>query len=382
MTPKTLRPGERRAGLPPWARLTLTVSLLYVFLVAIKLMESSFKLMGGGSAGSLFEGIESPFAGLMVGVLGTVLVQSSSVTTATIVALVGSGQIGLEAAVPMIMGANIGTTVTNTLVSIGSVRRSNEFKLAFACATMHDFFNYLCVAVFLPLELATGFLSKTAVWLSGMLTSSGTQGASFKSPIKSAVKAGSKQVQGLLESTGLEDKALAVTLLLLAIGLIFLCLHNITKQMKLLLAARIEAGLNAALARSGLVGVAVGMVVTVAVQSSSITTSLLVPLCAAGILTLDNALPVTLGANIGTTVTALLASLAAESTAGLSIALVHVLFNLSGAVCFFPVPLFRRLPVLMSERLAELATRNKLWILVYVGAMFVALPLIGVFVIG
>ncbi len=368
--------------MPPWARLVITVGLLYVFLVAIKLMESSFKLMGGGSAGSLFQGIESPFAGVMVGVLGTVLVQSSSVTTATIVALVGSGQIGLTAAVPMIMGANIGTTVTNTLVSIGSVRRSGEFRRAFACATMHDFFNYLCVIVFLPLELATGFLSRTAVWLSGLLTSAGTQGASFKSPIKTAVKAGGKLVQEQVESVGLEGKTLAVTLLVLAIGLIFVCLHNITQQMKALLAARIEAGLNAALARSGLVGIAVGIVVTVAVQSSSITTSLLVPLCAAGILTLDNALPVTLGANIGTTVTALLASLAAESTAGLSIALVHVLFNLSGAVCFFPFPFMRRIPVTLARRLAVLATRNKLWILVYVGVMFVVVPLIGVFVIG
>ena len=137
------------------------VILLYGFLVAIQMMGGAIKLMGKGASEGLFEGNLNPFAGLAVGVLATVLVQSSSTTTATIVSLVGSGALALKSAVPMIMGANIGTTVTNTLVSIGHVRRGQEFQRAFAAATVHDFFNVLCVALILPLELSTGVLSSS-----------------------------------------------------------------------------------------------------------------------------------------------------------------------------------------------------------------------------
>ena len=105
---------------PLWLRVVWLIGLLFLFLVAIKLLESGIKVFGAGAASGLFEGIRNPFAALAAGILATVLVQSSSVSTATIVALVGSGEISVEAAVPMIMGANIGTTITNTLVSLGT----------------------------------------------------------------------------------------------------------------------------------------------------------------------------------------------------------------------------------------------------------------------
>lgn len=358
--------------MPAWLRLLLLLVLLYGFLVAVGLMSSAFKILGAGSAGGLFEGVVSPFAALAVGILGTVLVQSSSVTTSTIVALCGSGQLSLELAVPMIMGANIGTTVTNTLVSVGSVRRSGEFRRAFACATVHDIFNYCAVLVMLPIELATGVLAKSAVWLTDLFGGGG--GVEYESPIKGAIKAGTKAVQGALEDVGLQGGGLSAALLVVALAMIFLCLNLITKNMRALLVARIEASLNSVLGRSGVLGLVVGMLITVSVQSSSITTSLLVPLCAAGILTLPNAYPITLGANIGTTVTALLASMAAESSLGLTIALVHLLFNLSGTLLFYGVPPLRQIPLRGARLLAILTTNNKLWLLVYVGVAFVLLP--------
>ena len=128
-------------------RVALLFSLLYLFLVAIKLLESGIKLAGAGAAEGIFNGVSNPFAGLAAGILATVLVQSSSVTTSTIVALVGSGTVSLEAAVPMILGANVGTTITNTLVSLGSVARRTEFRRAFAAATAHDFFKRPMVLV-------------------------------------------------------------------------------------------------------------------------------------------------------------------------------------------------------------------------------------------
>ena len=120
-----------------------------------------------------------------------------------------------------------------------------------------------------------------------------------------------------------------------------------------------------------------GALVTVMVQSSSITTSLLVPLAGAGLLTLEQAFPVTIGANVGTTVTALLATLAvagANAQAGVEIALVHVLFNLSGIVLIYPVPFIRRLPLRAARRLAQTAVESRKWALLYVAGLFYGLP--------
>src|SRR3546814_15603168 len=84
------------------------------------------------------------------------------------------------------MGANIGTTVTSTLAALGHVRRPQEFRGAFAAATVHDMFNLLAVVVLLPLELATGILESSAKWLSERLV--GADGATFESPIKAVVE--------------------------------------------------------------------------------------------------------------------------------------------------------------------------------------------------
>src|SRR3546814_15650655 len=91
----------------------------------------------------------------------------------------------------------------------------------------------------------------------------------------------------------------------------------------------------------GMSALALGLVITVAVQSSSITTSVLVPLAAAGVISVRNVYPVALGANIGTTVTALLAAMAASRPEALTIALVHTLFNLAGPLPFYPVQIGR-----------------------------------------
>ena len=121
---------------------------------------------------------------------------------------------------------------------------------------------------------------------------------------------------------------------------------------------------------------------TIAVQSSSITTSLLVPMCAAGVLTLRNAFPIMLGANIGTTVTALLASLATDNETGLTIALVHTLFNVGGVMIIYPIPFLRRIPLRLARILAVRAQRNMFWVVGYVVGVFILLPLCGYLVFG
>jgi solute carrier family 34 (sodium-dependent phosphate cotransporter) len=293
------------------------------------------------------------------------------------VGLVASGAVSVDAAVPMIMGANIGTTVTNTLVALGHVRQSAEFRRALAAATVHDFFNVLAVAILLPLELATGILGTSAEWLSERLV--GASGTEWRSPVKEVVARPVGWIQDLGEAVGATGNLLGVAMILMGITVILVSLTFITKNMRKLVANRIERSLNAMLGKGGgLMAMALGVVVTVAVQSSSITTSILVPLTAAGVLTLRNAYPMTLGANIGTTITAILAAMAASRPEALTIAFVHTLFNCAGIAIVYPVQVIRDLPIRGAEALAEVAALRKSWALAYVVGMFIVVPLVGV----
>jgi len=367
-----------RARLNRVARVLLFVLMLYLFLVAIELFSGSIKMAGHETADRLFRGLRNPFAGLAVGILATVLVQSSSVTTSTIVAMVGSGTLPLAHAVPMVMGANIGTSVTNTVVSLGHIGQGAAFRRAFAGATIHDIFNLLTVLILLPIELLTGVLQHSAEWLTARLPAWGGDGGAFKSPVKQAVKAASKLVVSFFEDTlGLTGGWLSLVLAALAFVLILTSLVFITKNMRVLLADRIEQWLNRVLRRSAMLGLVIGIAMTVLVQSSSITTSLLVPVFAAGVMKLEAGFPIMLGANIGTTVTALIASTVA-GPAGLCIALVHLLFNLAGTAIFLPIRAMRRLPIWLAEALALAAQHNRIWVLLYIFGVFVAAPLLGI----
>ena len=196
--------------MPTWLRAILVIALLYIFLGGVKLLEAGIKGLGSDLTDQLFDRVANPLAALSVGVLATVLVQSSSVTTSTIVGLVAGGLLSVEAAVPMIMGANIGTTVTNTIVAMASVRNSDEFRRAFAAATMHDFFNLMVVAVLLPLQLATGFLSSWAASIAEFISGGDELGATFDSPIKQAVKWFSSGIEDVFTSVTTNETAVAV----------------------------------------------------------------------------------------------------------------------------------------------------------------------------
>ena len=364
-------------GLPTPARAVLVVALIYIFLVGVSMLESGIKVMGADTQASLFESVDNPIAGLFVGILGTVLVQSSSASTSVVVGLVASGALGVDAAVPMIMGANIGTTVTNTLVSLGSIRQSDEFKRAFAAATVHDFFNLLAVLILLPIELATGVLSSIAESITEAL--GGSAGSEWKSPIKQWVKEPVGWSKDLLGDLGLEENFLGTAMVILGLLVVLAALTFITRNMKQLVADRVERSLNAVLGSGGgAVAMLVGLVVTIAVQSSSITTSIMVPLAAAGVVTLRNIFPVTLGANVGTTITALLAALASGSVDALTIALVHTTFNVIGILMLYPMPSVRAIPLRAAERMADLAVERHTMAVAYVITLFIVIPLIGV----
>jgi len=371
-----------RRALPPPFRAVLVISMLYAFLVGVSLLETGIAGLGAGFQDGLVREIANPLSGLFAGIILTVLVQSSSVSTATIVGLVGAGTLDVGLAVPMIMGANIGTTVTNTLASLGSIRRRDEFQRALTAATMHDFFNLLAVAILLPLELLTGVFTRAALALTRVLRGSEVVLEPGPSRLRTAVKAPVNVARDLVAGIGVPARVGAVMILVLGLALIFLALVLITRNMRQLVRGSVERAMNHVVGRGGgAVGIVIGLLVTVAVQSSTITTSILVPLVAAGLLTARSAYPITLGANVGTTVTALIASLAVTQPAGLTIALVHTLFNVTALLLVFPVRVVRELPVRMAERFARTAVDHPTLVGGYLLGLFVIIPLVGIFLI-
>ncbi len=359
----------------PAARLMTVLVLLFVFLIAVNGLGDGFKSLGRDFVESFFAATENPFIGLMVGILATTLMQSSSVTTTMIVGFVASGTLPVANAVPMVMGANIGTTVTNTIVSLAHMGRPEEFRRAFSVATCHDFFNYISVAVLLPLELLTGFLERTATALSMFLT--GLGGPDYDSPIKGLLKVALTPVKAVIAWLFESQQLQAIALIALSAIAIFITLMLLVRVMRAAMETRIESIVSSALDRSAAISMLVGIIVTVMVQSSSITTALLVPLAGAGLLTLDRAFPIAIGANIGTTVTALLAALAATgegAPAAITVALVHLLFNVSGTILVYPVKQIRHIPLAAARTLANIAVRSRIWALVYVFGLFYALP--------
>lgn len=362
----------------------LTLFYLFVFLAGVKGLGDGFKLVGADLLDSFFRATGNPMVALMVGILATTVVQSSSVTTSMVVGLVAAPEnpLPLLNAVPMIMGANIGTTVTNTFVSMAYVGRREEFQRAFSVATCHDFFNFMAVAVLLPLELATGYLRGTAVAVAHSVAAV-TPGVDYDSPLKGALKLVMTPLYRGAEAVfSVSEPAQGIVIAIVSVGLIFVALTQLVRTLKSRLQTHLERAVEGTLAKSGLIGIVIGIAVTAAVQSSSITTSLLVPLAAAGIVTIQQAFPVTLGANIGTTLTALLASLAVSgpnAEAGVSIALVHLLFNLTATILIYPFAAIRRLPILAAEALAGVAGRSRSWAFVYVMILFYGIPAVLAF---
>ena len=367
---------DRQSALPA-ARLAGILALLFVFLLGVKGLGEGFELLGSDLLESFFATTENPFIGLIVGLLATTLMQSSSVTTSMVVALVAAPEnpLPLANAIPMIMGANIGTTVTSTIVSLGHIGRPEEFKRAFPVAVCHDIFNYFAVLVLLPLELMTGYLQRSAVALGSLV--SGVGGVTYESPIRAALNVGFAPLDAVSRAIFQAQLGQAALLIVVSGLLIFSALYLIVRSLRAAAHGRVEVMLTDLLGSNALLSILVGLVVTVMVQSSSITTSLLVPLAAAGLLRLEQAFPVTLGANVGTTVTAFMAALALSgpnAAAGLEIALVHLLFNLSGILLVYPVPAIRQVPLRLARTLTRVALRSKKMLIFWIVALFYGIP--------
>ncbi|MBU2474233.1 MAG: Na/Pi symporter, partial [Candidatus Omnitrophica bacterium] len=346
--------------------------------VSIGLMGEAFKGFGKDFAESLISTTANPFIGLFIGILATSIVQSSSTTTSIVVGMVASGVMTITNAIPIIMGANIGTTVTAMLVAIGHIGRKEEFKRAVAGTAVHDFFNLICVCLLFPLELAFGFLSKTAGFMAKIFSNVG--GVKFTSPIKVATEPLIDLIKKIVEKINVSDHAHYILLLVISIVFLFTALYFIVKIMRSLVIQRAEIVLSNILGKHAVLTIIAGAILTAIVQSSSITTSLLVPLVAAGILTVEMAFPITMGANIGTTVTAMLASFATGNISAITVAFAHLLFNTIGVFVIYPIKRIRAIPIFLAKKLGWLASIKRRYVIFYVLIMFFILPGLLIFI--
>jgi sodium-dependent phosphate cotransporter len=405
--------------------------LLDVFFVSIKLL-GAFKSLGLGFGEQLIvELAANPAIGLVLGILVTSVIQSSSTTTSLVVGLTAGGVFAPDAvtavrmAVPIIMGANIGTTITSVLVSVGHIGNKKEFRRAFSAATVHDFFNLLAVAVWFPLQVYTNFLGRIALFMAEIFSDVG--GLSLVSPLKYVVDPQRNLVTDFFNAhPDAVSFAVLFTLMLMAFGLIrfltgrylkekptmvvgiagvgfftlaltmviehpkyifipetaiflsalcglFLALAGIVTVMRSMVLERMERLFHDVIFRSDLRALGLGLLLTALVQSSSVTISLAVPLAGAGIITTRHVFPYALGANVGTTVTALLAALAGGNPAGLAIAFAHFVFNVLGIGVWYPL---KRVPLWLSDRFSRLASNHKYVPILFIVLVYLVIPLV------
>jgi len=415
---------------------------LYFFLFSLELLGNSAKVLGGCSAGGLLSDDTNPVAGLVIGELATALVQSSSTTTSIIVTLVGAEAVSVKSGIYLIMGANIGTSVTNTIVAMGQMGSGDQLEKAFAGATVHDLFNLLSVAVLFPIELITGYLYHLT---KAMLPDTVEKGDKWAGPLKKIVSplasrvlkpnkdvikdVATKKVEScdyyypVTCIDGIEDYANCASkcdkddgesfangdcgrvglitcdkkvgcpaffqngasrqddatsggvCLFLSLCLLMICLMGLVNVLQRGLMGMSTRVIYKATKVPGVFAILIGAAITVLVQSSSITTSVLTPIVGLGVIQIEQMLPLTLGANIGTTITGLLASLVSGKVEALQVALAHLFFNLTGILIWYPIPFMRRVPLNGAKALGKWTTRSRLVPPIYILIAFFIIPL-------
>ena len=351
-------------------------AFVYLLLVGVGVIGDGFKWISGGAQGAvqIFAFADNPIVGVLLGTLATALVQSSSTVTSVIVGLVAGG-VPVEIAVPMIMGANMGTTITNTIVSLGNIGERSIFNKSFQAATVHDFFNLYSILIFLPVEILFHPLERIAGSMAGWFAGGADASVSDLNFVGAITKPVSKIVIGTLDV--LPPTVGALLAIAVGIGLVIGSVLYLGKLLRSVMSGKAMHIVHNAIGGGPIKGIATGTIVTVLVQSSSTTTSLVVPLAGAGILNTRQVYPFTLGANIGTCITALLAATAISGPAqvfALQIALVHLLYNVFGVLVFTVIPGVRDLPVRSAQWLGNKAEGNRSWAFGYIAGVFFMMP--------
>ena len=491
---------------------------LYAFICSLSFLANGFRLVAGRQAGEIFKNstiFNNPIAGMLVGVLVTVLVQSSSTSTSIVITMVAAELLTVKQAISLVMGANIGTSVTNTIVAMGHFNNPDDLRRGFAAATVHDCFNMLNVAVFLPLNWIYPFLEKmtyemakdqepcdgekcekteflkpyispyskgvanynkdvakaitqnycagkcdTSISSSGMKlvskevcvedadgnfdcsgvhanyesnwmskgylykkrapgyivgTASGslaefhydkpatgcsdavdffaddeytstvagslTTGTCYKVCAKVKKDCEKRLLKGglTLDKWDMTDDGAGTFLTIISLISLCSCLFCIVYMLQIILKGTAARVLQKVVGLNGYLNIAIGTFITIMVQSSSITTSTLTPLAAVGIITLKDMFPLTLGANIGTTLTGIMGATVVTSNPvqAWQVALSHLFFNIFGTLLWYPIPKMREVPLKCARFLGKCTAHpeyGRLFPLVYISMAFFIIP--------
>jgi len=293
---------------------------------------------------------------------------------------------------------------------------------------VHDCFNWLCVLIFLPLEAAFHPLQRISVALTGGISDDDTVSkldflkvitkpltktviSIEKSTIKdiakyctqtgehydelkcgtarnaSMMKTCDEKCGYLFAKAGLNDMTTGFILLVFSLLLLCVCLTVLVKTLQSLLMGRmaqtLKKHINTDLPHpfgwlTGYLFIVVGTGMTILVQSSSVFTSAITPLVGLGVISIDRMYPLTLGSNIGTTATAVLASLAAtgdKRSVTIQVAICHLLFNIFGITVFYPVPFMRQIPIGAAKFLGNTTAEYRWFAVVYLIIVFLLMPL-------
>jgi solute carrier family 34 (sodium-dependent phosphate cotransporter) len=344
------------------------IGTLVLFVFALDLMVASLQHLGASAAETILMATSNPFTGLFIGLLITAMLQSSSTTTALVVAFVASGSISLQSAIPIIMGANVGTTITSTIISLGFISRKKEYRRAVAAGTYHDFFNLLTVIILFPLQQYYGFLSNLSESIVSYFYTPGSQ--SVETSFSPSWSGFSPLIEFLVHAI-----SNGFVLVLISFVLLFTSILLFRKLISGLLLASSPERFSRFFFKNPGKSFFWGLATTAAIRSSTITTSVVVPIVAQRIVPLAKAVPFILGANIGTTITAFIAAtLNANTSSAISIALAHFLFNFIGVLIFYPISFLRKIPIELANALGKLAVQYRLMGFAYILMTFFFIP--------
>ncbi|PZX58286.1 sodium-dependent phosphate cotransporter [Algoriphagus ratkowskyi] len=342
---------------------------LMLFIFAIDLLTVAMSHLNNEIAENILQATRNPFISLFIGLLMTALIQSSSTVTASVVAVVASGNMALEQAVPMVMGANIGTTLTSSLVSLSYIMNKKEFKRAFSAGMLHDIFNICTVVILLPLEVYFGFLSKISVAIAHFFMPD----ESYSGPIvynKVFTRPLSEWISNTIDIPFLT--------MILSIFLVFSAIKILSTSVYKAFVVNSFQDINKLIFKNTYMAFIYGMFFTAAVQSSTVTTSLVVPLVAKKKVSVRKAFPFIIGANIGTTITAAIAAIY-KTEAAIALAIVHFLFNFIGALIFLPFPTLRNIPVLLAIYMGKRTVKSRILGFVYILLTFFVIPFLLIY---
>ncbi len=256
---------------------------LAIFLFGMQFMGDCLEKTSGGKLKSILENLTSNrFKGLLLGIGVTAIIQSSSATTVMVVGFINSGIMKLSQSVGIIMGANVGTTITAWLLSLASIEAEGNFLLELLKpSSFSPILAFLGIILYMFVKNQKkrdigGIFLGFAILMTGMEAMSGA-------------------VEPLQDMESFKN--------------IFLLFSN------------------------PILGMLVGAILTAIIQSSSASVGILQALAVTGVVKYSNAIPIILGQNIGTCVTAMLSSIGANKNAKRA-AVVHLCFNIIGATVF------------------------------------------------